>query len=77
MKLRINNDQSQLRGKKNGKQKGGELTRVKFYTDTETNKVKNEKKEGNIENKDTNKTRGVIKLPSLLLGNIHSKLPHL
>ena len=42
MKLRINNDQSLLRGKKNGKQKKGELTRVKFYT--ETNKVKNEKK---------------------------------
>ena len=41
--------------------KKGELTRVKFYTDTKTNKVKNEKKEGNIENKDKNKTRGVIK----------------
>ena len=44
--------------------KKGELTRVKFYT--ETNKVKNEKKKkGNIENKDKNKTRGVIKCKCL------------
>ena len=56
------------------KKKGGANKGQVLY---ETNKVKNEKKEGNIENKDKNKTRGVIKLPSLLLGNIHSKLPHL
>ena len=45
MKLRINKDQSLLRGgKKMENKKREELTRVKFYKDT--NKVKNEKKEG-------------------------------
>ena len=46
--------------------KKGELTRVKFYTDTNTNKVKNEKKK-EIEKKIKTKIkpRGVIKCKCL------------